>query len=104
MYSMCWFHIVYTNIGHCSQFRSWRIPQSSIACNILQLPALRKFGSLHDSSRMPLRSFHWWSTGHLIMELTTTRVVLVNGCAPAFAPFTWRTYAVMFTVVSSSMS
>jgi hypothetical protein len=42
-------------------------------------------------------------TGHLIIELTTTPVVLVNGCAPAFAPFIWRTYAVMFTVVSSFM-
>src|SRR6202043_1625787 len=44
------------------------------------------------------------TAGHLTKELTTTLVVLVNGWAPGFAPFTRRTYAVMFTVVLSSMS
>ena len=33
-----------------------------------------------------------------------TPVVLVNGWVPAFAPFAWRTYAVILTVVSSFMS
>jgi len=33
-----------------------------------------------------------------------TPVDLVNGSVPAFAPFTWRTYAVILTVVSSFMS
>lgn len=35
------------------------------------------------------------------MESTTTLVVVVKGWGPAFAPFIWRTYAVMFTMASS---
>jgi hypothetical protein len=39
---------------------------------------------------------------YLTIELRTTAVARVNDRSPAFAPFILSTYAVMFTVVSSS--
>ena len=73
-------------------FTTFKLLISRLSRHVAKLPFLKRIEN-------PTRR-----TNHLIIELTTTPVVLVNGWAPAFAPFIWRTYAVMFTVVSSFMS